>query len=253
MARRGCVMSEPMTWKPALPDLVAALSRADRYEAARYMAQHRALHPRFLYKFAPPIGSRLASVVVASQLWFASRDTLNDLHDMRVEVIFKGTPSERLRYFRGAARRVGVKGRERVKAAQQAYARIGQKEAQQIFDEHIARYGVCCFAARAARKNLMWAHYASAHKGVCFQFHAAQAPALLTLALPVRYRNRGITLNWLKDHHNEERIGLGFFQKAVDWSHECEHRVLRHGAANTEDRARPRSGIDGDLTKARLT
>ena len=251
-ARVHCQNPEPgthwgrfvVTYEVGLEDLKLALKSSDRYTAAQYFARRRDLHPRFLYKFAPGSGPGLRGIIEKSQLWLASRRDFNDPFELHVNIEFEGTYTQRLLWFLGAARRTGIPlGMRHAFAEHNArngdFAKVGRES----YERNVDSWGICCFTLDP-RDVLMWAYYARNQRGVCYQFHGAHAPADFYDALPVKYSDETITINWLDTRSVTKKLGDTFFTKAARWSNEKEHRIIRQQAARSTHNFNP-AGLTG--------
>ena len=103
------------------------------------------------------------------------------------------------------------------------------------FKKKMSEYvGVCCMS-KIATSNLMWAHYANSHKGICigFSFDVSEIvlinnKAIDYLNVKVHLPSHFITLSDKDRYPYYEEIS---FSKGDEWSYEREHRLL----ANLED------------------
>jgi hypothetical protein len=85
-------------------------------------------------------------------------------------------------------------------------------------------WGVICFS-ETWKSNLMWAHYADKHKGICLGFDIEQTPQLTKIdyfhqrkTLPKNYKN---DLKSIATELLETCLKV----KSIDWEYEQEHRL----------------------------
>ena len=80
-------------------------------------------------------------------------------------------------------------------------------------------WSVCSFTAKPMNE-LMWAHYAEMHKGVCLKFNLSLTPELNEKLNQVRYTNNFPVINSMEDLPN------ALLTKRNAWSYEDEWRIL---------------------------
>ena len=138
----------------------------------------RALAPPLsLYKYAPANLERIGDVLVGKRIYFSNPLAFNDPFDCRlVPDMGPGKPEEWRRLMDENlewAQRFGpepLRGEEREKRATEL---LNPEFLSRVIDganrEWCQNVGVCCLAEE--RDNpMMWGHYASNHKGVCYEF-----------------------------------------------------------------------------------
>lgn len=108
-----------------------------------------------------------------------------------------------------------------------AYKHIGPDQGKLIKDlVHVLSrdWGVICFS-ETWRSNLMWAHYADKHKGLCLGFDIQQTHQLTKIDY---FRQRKeLPKNYKKDLKSvaPELLETCLKVKSIDWEYEQEHRL----------------------------
>ena len=75
---------------------------------------------------------------------------------------------------------------------------------------------------------LMWAYYADAHAGICFEFDTtAGDDSIFANALPVDYRDDFPVVEFYKQEAVIDKVRYVAFMKSTSWSHEKEWRVVK--------------------------
>jgi Protein of unknown function (DUF2971) len=108
---------------------------------------------------------------------------------------------------------------------QHACSRL-QSSFKSIISEHT---GVCCLS-EIATSNLMWAHYADSHRGLCFELDFKASNLNLIDFKPVRYRNAKVQVPpWflaLTEVERNAHYAQILFSKGEEWKYELEHRLV---------------------------
>lgn len=90
-----------------------------------------------------------------------------------------------------------------------------------------ARLGICCFT-KEQRSLLMWAHYASSHKGFCVAYKINELPPGVVLR-DVNYDNDQVTPYQIDAMQKGELISVlqdQICQKSPNWKYENEMRLI---------------------------
>lgn len=97
------------------------------------------------------------------------------------------------------------------------------------------RIGLCSFSA-IPNNDLMWSHYADAHRGFCLGFDTTilLTPLLFDYLEPIDYVDQFPKANWSQD--STTRFYKRFFTKSRKWEYEQEWRISKN---HIEDRVKP--------------
>ncbi|HEX8309365.1 MAG TPA: DUF2971 domain-containing protein [Allosphingosinicella sp.] len=88
--------------------------------------------------------------------------------------------------------------------------------------------GVCSLSE--ARDNLlMWAHYGSAHSGLCLGFETSIAAIDFACAFPVQYSEERPVINLINRAEGRGLIDKLLLTKSSHWAYEKEWRMIAHG------------------------
>lgn len=113
-----------------------------------------------------------------------------------------------------------------------ARKRTRHKRKEELLKENFKNLGVCCFS-RNVNSILMWAHYASNHKGFCLEFHSNRSLDGIN-PLDVIYVNNFIKAAYYKNP--KDALFHLIYTKAKDWEYEKELRSIQINLLNDEAR-----------------
>jgi hypothetical protein len=198
-----------------------------------------------LYKYRSPVTDfsssnpkcNTAKIFTESALYYAKPSTLNDPYEAHLEFDFSACEEKaqisHLRVLRERNRLLG----NHMETLQQTWEQV--KRNVKIQMDHINRNtmdfnsyyrdtmdnnGVLSLSEQ--RNNLlMWAHYASEHKGIClgFDWKETGLPPAKEVAYLSMYRLVDI---WA--YTEDELVEIACFQKSAEWSYEREWRSFSH-------------------------
>ena len=187
--------------------------------------------PLVLYKYQPFNREHVASVLVNSRVWFSCPLGFNDPFDCSPIIDMSGTDDE----FRKLAWSVLERQRPDLSATdrrglietqvRQRTERMTDAAGCDAWRMSIERMGMLCLAERPD-DQLMWGHYASRHRGICFGFDTGVSPfnqALRVAYCEVRPTFRGLERVEEKMH---QMIWSALTTKPVHWKYEQEWRVF---------------------------
>lgn len=192
--------------------------------------------PHFFYKYRhletdnpaaeakADILKRAGDLLVRGRIWIAGANTLNDLHDMRFNVVQSDDPAvinawiERNQAF---IQGLPVNQQEAmVQHLQQHRMSTGEIEAYQADLER--NMGVFS-ASQDPRNEPMWAHYAADHHGYCVQLSTMEDGVFL-LAEKAIYTEEFPTLTLPRAEL--EDVKQYYLHKSVAWAYEREWRIV---------------------------
>jgi hypothetical protein len=113
-----------------------------------------------------------------------------------------------------------------------ARRRTRHKRKEEILTENFKNLGVCCFS-RNVNSILMWAHYASNHKGFCLEFYSNRSLDGIN-PLDVLYVNNFIKAAYYKNP--KDALFHLIYTKSKDWEYENELRSIQNNLLNEEAR-----------------
>lgn len=192
--------------------------------------------PLYLYKYRhletdnpdeqakAAIFDRARDFLVRGKIWVAAAETLNDLHDMRFNVVQTKDPqviedwlsaNAHLLRHKTPAKRIELKGVLRRK-------RMGPAEIAEFQAVLEKTMGVFC-ASQDPRSGPMWAHYAADHRGYCVQIDATQ-DELFLLAEKAVYTTTFPTITLPNANRHVQKAA--YLSKSTTWSYEREWRVV---------------------------
>ena len=185
------------------------------------------------------------------RLFFTSPKYFNDINELSPFVIKTFSQTEYLNHFitkdylrpvfeswtnaglfSGTLEQFMRRARTDPKVEQEVHSRVAwactglQKHFKDVMSEHTA---VCCLS-ELPTSNLMWAHYADSHKGLCLAVDFVESNLKLVDIVKVDYRDEKVQIPpWFLDLTNEERnkyYSLISSRKGTEWSYEVEHRLV---------------------------
>ncbi len=115
--------------------------------------------------------------------------------------------------------------------------------------------GICCFSKKPDNL-LMWAHYASCHAGVCFEFKRCIEYPFFLEAQQVHYRLGRPKVNPLRRNVDgrvdNKTINDIFFSKSSDWKYESEYRIVNQKRSPGEEHKFPSQCLSGIIFGAKM-
>lgn len=192
--------------------------------------------PLYLYKYRhletddpshearDAILSRARDLLVHGQVWVASTDSLNDLHDMRFNVEQSSDPKVIDRWLAANAHLLRHIPPARRIALCEALRRrkLRPSDIDDLRASLEKAMGVFC-ASQDPRNEPMWAHYAADHKGFSVQLDTSQ-DELFLLAEKAIYTSTFPTITL--PHADWRESIRGHLSKSTAWSYEREWRVV---------------------------
>ena len=178
-----------------------------------------------VFKFRE-VNKNLLEALIRSQLYFANPEALNDPYDCQVDIL------------EALERAISRASDVRKEVLQQA--RQGQTVFEQIHND-IKKFGVC--SVSATRENqVLWAHYANEHRGVCIEYTIAEDFVIdrsinIFGFSPVSYGSDALTEFFLSYSFSEDGtdvldLAMDAMKKvrtikSEDWGFEEEVRMIR--------------------------
>jgi len=196
--------------------------------------------PIVLYKYKDVTGDGIAHVedmLRNNRLWFSSPREFNDRFDCRC-IYDNGNSREEVVLRKTAY--LARKGASLSDALAQAEHDIPQHpdelknwQRQQIeaHSRRAANTGVLCLTPHRDNQ-LMWAHYAKGHTGVCIMFRVRDEREESQLgfigeALPIEYADRCPVINFVRDDPGSV-VRKAFLTKTSSYRYEAEWRIVRY-------------------------
>lgn len=191
-------------------------------------------------------------IIKENQHYFTTPSSFNDPFDCRPAVVVRESRLKAQFEINAKMRRNYPKldKRDRKKITD-SWTRKGtpEKTLVQALRDTTSSYGICCFAERYDNL-LLWSHYATSHKGVCFRFRTDAIPPHLQPYEVLYGTSRpeiGLTLG--DDETILERVIL---TKAQVWDYEEEWRSIDlPGGPGTK--IFPAAAVDGIVLGAAIS
>lgn len=181
--------------------------------------------PQFLYKYRSK--DSVLKLLENAQLYFATKAEFNDPYECDLELINDSTFEDWVAYFKST----GLMRSEEISNYAKRMMRHPD-EALRYVQNSIERQqqetGIFCLTS-INNNNLMWAHYADGHKGICIQFDILQDTQAFFFPKKVCYDDEFIRFNYIK---NQAPATEALFHKNSSWAYENEYRIIninKHG------------------------
>lgn len=217
--------------------------------------------PHFLYKYRhletdnpeaeakAGILKRAGDLLVRGRVWIAAANTLNDLHDMRFNVVQSDEPA----VINAWIERNQALIQQLPMHQQEAMVRHLRQNRMSAVDiemyqaDHERTMGVFS-ASQDPRNEPMWAHYAADHHGYCVQLSTMEDGVFL-LAEKVIYTDEFPTLTLPRAE--SEDVKQAYLHKSAAWAYEREWRLVTP-KSNYAIQLRPEA-VTGVILGARVT
>ena len=150
------------------------------------------------------------------ELFFCSPKNTNDPYDYQADIVFHGP--EVVKKIKALP--------DEIREPLIAKCKVSEDHTQPIFDAHkneMLKYGICCFS-HSYNSQLMWAHYAEQHKGICVGFDTNLLKTDGVEFRDINYRLVPPTVNILG---TEEEFLQQASSKYIEWSYEKEIRAIK--------------------------
>src|SRR6218665_156608 len=180
--------------------------------------------PIHLYKYRPLYPEKCAQVkhahdiLVRDRIWVAKPDSLNDLHELKFNLVWNPERSRVNEWAEDGLRQLTPA--EQLRFEDILSEPISKSMTENIRAEMRRAGGVFC-ASQDPRNVPMWAHYADNHRGICIQYETTE-DELFLLAQKVQYTPQ---LPIMRVPSNPDRHPDYYRYKSPEWAYEREWRV----------------------------
>jgi len=182
--------------------------------------------PRTLFKYTSIDNLKL--ILENSTLKFSTISEFNDKRECFAQMDFSCTHQEWAAYLKGIntgmpKSYVNALIKRVIKKPDLGIRVI--KKAIKATNNHL---GILCLTTRNDN-NLMWAHYAESHGGVCLEFDVSKDLDTFCFPKAVDYDDSIRRYNYVRSWINRKGMDVteSIFHKTSDWSYEQEYRVVR--------------------------
>ena len=187
--------------------------------------------PKRLFHYQPFVVEHLVSLLSERRIKFSCPNNFNDPWDCRVHYQIPKSPEEITRaldWLREVDKKHGptkteIQREQMLEAHRADPSKMGNlvKALEHKMYEAISKqYRVYCLS-EIANNQLMWAHYAKSHTGICLEFDATVAPFTT---------KTGITKVQYHKYYPSFDVATGghkaLFIKSDAWAYECEWRLI---------------------------
>lgn len=191
----------------------------------------RELGIKSLYKYRSlyePSREYTLRILLNSELMFSSPRAFNDPFEARPAAVFRGSRANIRKYIIGLVDKQvpHFSARERIEFTNRMWNQIRLDPQGNFTMSMLNILGECGILSLTTNPThpLMWAHYASAHTGICLEFDATKH--YFQYAQKVIYSQDYPTIDPL---NNPDAFGvenLALLTKAKEWDYEDEFRVI---------------------------
>jgi len=171
-----------------------------------------------------------ADILLNHRLFCASPGSFNDPFDCAARHSFDATEAEKI--ARAVARiqkedpTVSVEeARKMAPTRYRSAEQDGPARLRSVIQEQV---GVVSLSG-TCDNLLLWAHYASAHTGICIEFRASEAAHVdlfFGSSLPVEYQKERPVIQFCRDGVKES-VQKALLTKSTDWEYEKERRIIK--------------------------
>lgn len=192
--------------------------------------------PHFLYKYRhletdnpaaeakAGILKRAGDLLVRGRVWIAAANTLNDLHDMRFNIVQSDDPAVIDAWVkRNQAFIQQLPGHQQEAMVQHLRAHRMSAGDIEAYQADLERTMGVFSASQDPRNEPMWAHYAADHHGYCVQLSTMEDGVFL-LTEKVLYTDEFPTLTLPRAEL--EDIKQAYLHKSAAWAYEREWRLV---------------------------
>lgn len=199
--------------------------------------------PEFLFRFrslAPASKPYVEASIRDSEIYFAAPTELNDPYDCQLALDITGTDREWIEHVRSSLKMQNDRKKKKLSFMdrhREAKNYVDKGDHRKLDGKEFAKmtntFGVACFSG-FMDSQLMWAHYANNHRGICLIYRPTLDDyGLINRAIEVEYQKeypmvRLVDFNKLQ----ETTVNRLLLTKSKDWSYETEYRLLLPFGAN---------------------
>ena len=187
--------------------------------------------PPFFYKYTP-IEPWLPSLLSGDSILFSARDSFNDPFDSRPAFKITLETKEGRKFFQEKLKqRTNLTPSQRILHVQKTaqLQKNATSEDNKGVEDLLDSTGILSLAT-SWENQLLWAHYAKHHHGICIEFKSDED--LFRMAFKVTYQDDLPTLRRPQDSP-ELMINKTFLTKSKCWEYEDEWRVIK--VTSTQD------------------
>lgn len=222
------------SWKSDLHSALVISMVGDRQERDGACGQigryYQCIAPASLYKYYSDDPDRIENTVFSNKMWYSAPVNFNDIFDCDAYIDTEGIV--------GSAVKLESNGFE-IRRNSPLWRRIEQgiepqiETLRMVFNNYRYNMGIACLT-ESDYSLLMWAHYASCHRGICVEYELMDICNQLHFTpVPVIYTDNKACFNSLGETQKDvERNALSVFteslvSKSPEWSYEKEWRIIR--------------------------
>ncbi|MEL1249911.1 DUF2971 domain-containing protein [Aurantiacibacter gilvus] len=189
-------------------------------------------YPATIFKYRALSGEygrdAIENAVLHHRLYWQSPLAFNDPLDCNPVYYFGDNPKERREYIKGAVGRhlKGVPRHFRTKRRREILTtdpEVFARRQKDSWQEFMIESAVTCFS-QTSTNELMWAHYADSHRGVCLEFDNSEIGEGWC-PFPVRYSEERPRIN-LTNINETETFQQSVLLKSDAWAYEQEYRLI---------------------------
>lgn len=193
------------------------------------MREKMAMTPKRLYKYKGVDNNddidRIREIIVDSKIFFANSMSFNDPFDTRLDFDPECSKAEFKAKIEQMAKTSGhrISANELNRIVNNSYETCDTYLLQTL-EALRQKFGIVCLT-EINDSILMWSHYASGHKGICFEFIPPHPTMEQGMVLPMKYVDEYPIHKFYKINHREVIVDL-LLLKSKEWEYEKEWRWL---------------------------
>lgn len=182
--------------------------------------------PRILYKYTTT--DTLKLILKNAVLKFSKISEFNDKKECFAILDFKCTPDEWCHYIKGINPEMPQAFIKKMARDLQQKPELGKQWIARAIKDTNEHLGILCMTS-SNQNELMWAHYADSHRGVCIEFDLGKSIETFCFPKKVEYSDDTKRFNYIRSW--VERKGMdateAIYHKSSKWEYEEEYRVVR--------------------------
>ncbi len=199
--------------------------------------------PHILYKYTTI--DTLKLILEHQTIRFSSIKEFNDIRECFAVMDFNCSKKEWFQYIIGINPNMPPKTALTIATNLFLHPEKGKKWLTTAINSTNENLGILCLST-TENNNLMWAHYADSHSGVCLEFDISKDLETFCFPKAIQYDDKIREYNYVKSWIQRKDITAieAIFHKSSEWSYENEWRIVRiDGVGNAKFKMESLSSI----------
>ena len=188
---------------------------------------------RVLYEKDGSLNEFTKKLLFSGQIYLSDFESLNDPFEGQIVPQYKGITREKVLNLYPDLKEIS--GFNDIDWQSESVKSYILEKFTPTMKENLKKYGVFC-ASSDCNNELLWAHYADSHKGICIGFDAKKLEEIAGYKiLPVYPLNKRPEVEFSADgSHHEDYIIKMLTTKSNVWEYEHEYRMIAFNPKNRQ-------------------